>query len=1072
MSLFRRENDYTSLFFTREDNRTNLFFTPDLAIQYELDATIEITGFSITASGLDYTYSETARVNDTGTVLYFAQGDYTGDEVGLIAEGTRYDNPAVLPTGTIPFTNPNPSSNPGESSTTLNEHPELFGQVFSAMLVNETTRKYGVLVTASDNFSVGAAYTEARLFYRNTNATNVAFFDLNVDTTYNSYWYNIASGTIEFDTKTNSVLTLFDFPYHTFTHNLSVGGETAPFDRRSRWVIQDSSAPYEYGNIDVFSFGIQVSEGGTVADIIGNGIMTAVNTGSFTFLNNAAIVIDNPNADIDWKGIASASLFDDRIDIVKSGTWTNTWYYQINTGSVISVLNGATTVAVSLSNNDQVTIYQPLTGANIVLTYIKDITVAYTPSPPPTSYSVEVTTRGINLPHNVQIKDSGNNNLVTYSQDTNPKIIDLRDVEGVAIYGVGTVTFHVENVNVSFDASYYNDGSFTYSAVEIENYDPSYDENVSGYPNYRVYVGGNPIYTTANDILYFGNYTDTTDLFLNGVANDTFHDFTLSDADFVSPAIYSVDTVIPAQNPSILARYLNNSVTPELVSKLYSQVLPITDITTQQFKTNFGTFYQFDGTTNQLTCRVSLQTALNGSWKVIGDSFLVFQYDPNLIEFVSPTSPTGFYTWDGVNYSDPAGQKTLGISFSNAKAGNFDFIDVVFAVYQSSFITTAITSGAHTSIKDTSGTVLLASNPITFTNTGYFWNGITSFSFTASSITITPSGSWAGINWSYQINGSAPVSVSGATLTVTGLSIINGDVIQVNQPINGDPLTQTASGIVFIPPSPLSNYTVSAPITGFFGGNKTTSPDGQYLIQNDLTTASTTTYRVYTMSTPFDLTTATLTSTSPAAPTLGSRPRGQLVQNDENTSDPFHGRRYWIFENSTTSTIKLYTSTTAWDVSSGTWSTVSLNGTLPRIWFGGFTNNGTTLALVDDTYLKVYTLTIPYDLSTFNPAFPNNTITETTVMGAGNIEPIEEIQWVNGGNYCYAINNAGILALFDTTSSPYDYSLLNSTNRLDLDTTTFAQTGAEWTFRMPSVNVTSGTQGILFSNNGYNVIAN
>lgn len=855
MSLFRRENDYTSLFFTREDNRTNLFFTPDLAIQYELDATIEITGFSITASGLDYTYSETARVNDTGTVLYFAQGDYTGDEVGLIAEGTRYDNPAVLPTGTIPFTNPNPSSNPGESSTTLNEHPELFGQVFSAMLVNETTRKYGVLVTASDNFSVGAAYTEARLFYRNTNATNVAFFDLNVDTTYNSYWYNIASGTIEFDTKTNSVLTLFDFPYHTFTHNLSVGGETAPFDRRSRWVIQDSSAPYEYGNIDVFSFGIQVSEGGTVADIIGNGIMTAVNTGSFTFLNNAAIVIDNPNADIDWKGIASASLFDDRIDIVKSGTWTNTWYYQINTGSVISVLNGATTVAVSLSNNDQVTIYQPLTGANIVLTYIKDITVAYTPSPPPTSYSVEVTTRGINLPHNVQIKDSGNNNLVTYSQDTNPKIIDLRDVEGVAIYGVGTVTFHVENVNVSFDASYYNDGSFTYSAVEIENYDPSYDENVSGYPNYRVYVGGNPIYTTANDILYFGNYTDTTDLFLNGVANDTFHDFTLSDADFVSPAIYSVDTLIPAQNPSILARYLNSSVSPNLVSKLYSTVLPITDVTTQQFKTNFGTFYQFDGTTNQLTCRVSLQTALNGSWKVIGDSFLVFQYDPNLIEFVSPTSPTGFYTWDGVNYSDPAGQKTLGISFSNAKAGNFDFIDVVFAVYQSSFITTAITSGAHTSIKDTSGTVLLASNPITFTNTGYFWNGITSFSFTASSITITPSGSWAGINWSYQINGGTPVSVPGSQLTVTGITILNGDVIQVNQPINANPLIQTASGL----PNPAPSITSSSTISVNQSVTTITNPETCRIVNNGSTLwvssrsgASKPFYR-YDLSTAFDI---------------------------------------------------------------------------------------------------------------------------------------------------------------------------------------------------------------------------
>ncbi len=1059
MSLFRRETDFTSLFFTREDNRTNLFFTEDSSRQYELDATIQINGFTVTASNLNYSYSETSRVNDTGTVLYFAQGDFTGNELGLITNGTRY--PTTLPSGTIPFTNPNPANNPPSSTTTLNEHPELFGQVFSAMLVNETTLKYGTLVTSSDNFSVGATVTGSRLYYRNTNSTNKAFFDLYVDTTYNSYWFNIATGTINFEFPANVLATDFDFPYHTYVYTLSTGGHTAPFDRQSRWVLTDSS-PYEYGEIDVFSFAIQVSNTAIVSEVIGNGLITAVNSGSFSFLNNAPIIIDNPNADIDWKGIASASLFDDRIEIVPAGSWSFNWYYRINGGTIVTVGDSTvTTASVSLSNNDDVEIFQPINGSKIELTYVKSITVSYTPSPPPTSYSVVVTTVGIHLPHNVQIKDNNNNNLVTFSQDTNPKTIDLRDVNGTLIYGEGIVTFHAENVNVSFDASHYNDGSFTYSGVEIENYAPTLLDTT--YPTYRVGFGGNPIFTTASDTLYFGNFDDTPDLFLNGVAGATTHDFTLTDADFVSPAIYSTDTLIPAQNPTILARYLDNTVIPELLSPLYSAVVPITDITTEFFKTKFGTFYQFDSATNQLSCRVSLQTALNGTWKQIGDSYLEFQYDPNLIEFVSPTSPTGFYAWDGINYIDPVGQKTLGISFSNAKAGNFDYIDVVFAVYQSSFITTAITSGAHTSIKDTGGNVILSTNPIDFTNTGYFWNGISSFTYTPSSFTITPTGSWTSLNWSYQINSGTTVSVPGTQFTVSGLTINNGDIIRVNQPINGDPIIETVTGLTFIPPDPLSNYVIGS-VGSIQVGDFTTSPDGTYLIQMDLTGASTTTIRVYTMSTPFDVSTMTLTSTSSAA-SMSSRPRGLVAQNDDNTSDSFHGRRFWVFQNNPSTTVYLYTTPNAYDMTGGTWSTVSAIATVPRQRHGAFTNNGTTLALCDDSTLRTFTLSTAYDLSTLNYTAPIFSALSTSFGFGGGY--FTEICWVNQGRYCFITNVFGFgsgVGLYDCSASPYDYNeMISSLNHIDIDTTTFNFSGNEMCVRFVTTGMTTGSKGLTAS---------
>lgn len=280
-------------------------------------------------------------------------------------------------------------------------------------------------------------------------------------------------------------------------------------------------------------------------------------------------------------------------------------------------------------------------------------------------------------------------------------------------------------------------------------------------------------------------------------------------------------------------------------------------------------------------------------------------------------------------------------------------------------------------------------------------------------------------------------------------------------------LTSTSSSPVapLVPPSPLSNYVIdTSNVVTVQSGDFTTSPDGTYLVQMDLTAASTTTLRIYTMSTPFDVTTATLTSTSSAV-SMSSRPRGLLVQNDENTSDSFHGRRFWVFQNFSGTTVYLYTTPNPWDMTSGTWSTVTALATIPRMRHGAFTNNGSNIALCHDTGINVYSLSTAYDLSTLNynsPIFSDVASSFGFTSGY-----FTEICWVNQGNYCFLTGVTGYtsaVGLYDCSASPYDYGeMIKAAKQIDIETTHFDFVGNEMCVRFNTSGMTTGTKGLTAS---------
>jgi len=764
-------------------------------IPFTLDNTILINGFAITGTGLNYVYSDTGRVNDAGTTLSLAEGDFTGQEELLISQGTSATS------GTISFTNPDPTPNPSQDAGAIVPIPELTQKVFSAMLVNESERKYGVLTTTTGvGFDVATTFLDAVVsVYEIVPESNRVKLKLQVDTTYIDSWLTLKSAIFKIDYLLSEVFLSYqvvDNPLYSSetATSINAGGQTFPFTRQYSAVIQDAVGPYYYGNYAIVNFEILISGGnsGNLTDFLGNPTLSMTTPANFQFFNGTPTIV---NQFLTWNGISDFELYEDRIVIIKSGTWTTTpWYYEITRGGVaqgvVAVSGGAETEFVSLLNNDSVRILQPFTGSNLTKVFLKSLSVSYTNNPP-TSYTADVVLVGVPLPATIDIK-SGGTTITSITQTTQTQTTG--DLRTLGVYGLGVVSFEVDTLATNFDASYYNDGVFTYSGSEIQGYNITTAENLPDQITWT--FNGTRLFETAGEDLYFGDYGTLFDLINNATPDATSFITSYSDSDFVSPAVYTSDTPIPAVNKSgIRAVLFDNTLgiqSPVYVGSASKSV------SADYFTSDFGTFYFLDSTQNLLTCRIAIQTAFNTEWRLLGSAVIRLEYDDTIIQPSSTTQQ--LYEDSGDTFGDPSGiQRYRVIPVGGTpKAGTFDLIDIVFEVFDTSSISTALSVARLTSIQDETSTEYLPIVQMDITDANFFWVGINDFTFTATSITISKNaqGSYTG-NWSYRINGGSIVPVSWSLNSVTGLSLLNGDIVEVFQPINGTTITKTISGLTF-----------------------------------------------------------------------------------------------------------------------------------------------------------------------------------------------------------------------------------------------------------------------------------
>lgn len=821
MSLFRRDTDFTSLFHTREDNRTNLFFTEDAAGVNIEDSTINpsltINGWNVTISGLEYTYVESGRSGtDSSTVLYYAVGEDLSDVVELVQTypTATYFGGSIPGTLTLPFTNPDPSPNPLVTSTALNTIPDLTDRYLLAGLWKKSTNEVSPLYNIPRTFSAGANFVDGLIRVKSFNpSTAVLTLEFIVDTTYNNFWYDISVGTTNFDylsTKFDSITfnAVNGLYSGSYVINDNAGGHTAPFDKKY-YINFTDTAPRYAGNFAIYEWTHRVIAYGNLSTFIGNPTFTLVNSGSFSYATNKVATIED--SVIGWIGINSFTLTESEIIVNKSfPEWTTNFTLTHTRGGTTTnytITGGPTVIDMSTlsppitpSNNDVFEIIQPVSGPTLSVTYQKSITVAYTGTPP-NDWTVTVTTLGINLPVTVDIRDGSNNKIDDFEMTTSTFVFDIRDLPltpsygghtHVDWYGSGTVYFHTSSVNTPFDASYATDpadGS-TLSGAMINGYDTTVTNN----PYTFTFVGTFE-FADGHDF-YYNDYDTGTgtkgDLVLDNQTSTTITK-TFQQSDFTG-AIYTADTPIPAVNrdvKAVLYEPISGTLSP-LVS--VSKSFDVGETYLKSELTNF--FYQ----AGLLEFRVLITTAKGSIWNLLEEGSFSLEVDSGVLEFHDFTASSS-YQLDSQSGTNP---RTFNISSGSPYAGTIQVAVIRYRVL-SAGDQTDIVSGNWSSLKKNSGTVWATNVSIDVPTVAWFSEEITAITaYDATSFTIQKNISLP-FNWSYRINAGStvPVSgVSGATQTVSGITLTNGDVLEVFQPYYaGVTLTETLSGL---PPAALT----------------------------------------------------------------------------------------------------------------------------------------------------------------------------------------------------------------------------------------------------------------------------
>lgn len=268
-----------------------------------------------------------------------------------------------------------------------------------------------------------------------------------------------------------------------------------------------------------------------------------------------------------------------------------------------------------------------------------------------------------------------------------------------------------------------------------------------------------------------------------------------------------------------------------------------------------------------------------------------------------------------------------------------------------------------------------------------------------------------------------------------------------------------------VPPYPLSNYSVDTSNTfNFSSGDVMLSYDGTKSVGYQLPSGDLTIVKIgiQTLSTPF---TVSSTGSVSVSSNFDRDQRIRCVCMIRDSSHSDYGKKFWV--SGDLSETSLFTATTAWDPTSGSWSTeISAVSGNPRIRWMDFRDDGLKWDTIEDTGtsdFRSYNLTTAYDLSSVSIGSPDLTITDFNSGIGFTSGQTASIEWVNGGKYCFVISTHGVVKFVDTSSNPYDPSLLVSANVLDTDSTTFNFTNDEIGFYPDPNNFKTGSKGVVIS---------
>ncbi len=188
-------------------------------------------------------------------------------------------------------------------------------------------------------------------------------------------------------------------------------------------------------------------------------------------------------------------------------------------------------------------------------------------------------------------------------------------------------------------------------------------------------------------------------------------------------------------------------------------------------------------------------------------------------------------------------------------------------------------------------------------------------------------------------------------------------------------------------------------------------PDGTKLYVIGITTD--TVYQ-YTLSTAWDVSTASYDSKSYSVSSQETTPRSLYIKSD--------GLKMYVFGDAT-DTIYQYTLSTAWDISTASYDSVSKNVSSEAVNGTAITlnANGTSLYLAEgDQYVTSYTLSTAWNISTASsPVVHNFSSQDTTVVG---------ISFNSDGTIFVLNGSTNNKFYFYTLSTPYDLSTATYTN--------------------------------------------
>ena len=817
--------------------------------------------------------------NTTGFTVTISSTQNTLTKQQLVTDG---QNALISPTITQSFVYNEEKFPPIDLATGkrvtqgLTEIPVLSGRKAFLTSFNSDKNTYSEPKYEEDfNYDVGDDYLSfSDLFSVSDPTQNHVFVAPNLITIKGRSWHDIVSFTFEIEYDSTKMVYDASSLVNQYGYTLSVNadyGGAVTLDKKMRVTGQIASG-YAGAVIELIKLPFIINQ-----DVDNNDFsdprITCVDTNGLSFFDNATRVI--PSLASAWSGIESISITNSGITITKTAAYpagaTQPWGYAINGGARFDVPITTTTVSVVIASGSEVTVYQPISGDNIVeILPPPTVTSTFTDS----TYDLSFNAQNVQLPWNGDLQWTNPDTQVTasyyqFTATTNPYSVgDVRDLVNNTLLGyiytlvvndgTGTYTF-ADSVDLSYPTD--TDGT-SLGGQEIVGFDLTY---VSGY-NYD-YTDSSKLYATGSTLYHDVDISTKAGLIASGQTNitntfdfDQVNDIvptTTTGGSFVSDSL-DATTNVPRLTDRPVAAVLYDS-TRDTYSPLY-QTTQTLDIGSSlvDIKMELDGVY---GSLNQIWYTLKINTISDNVWSLLRSYDFQLELDSTYINYVGHTSsvynPASATT--AISNAPYDVQLNLTESGVAGRAGLFNVAVLKFEYVDSwSTGTFPIGNGLGNNLRR-EGDVVWANNKgfSSIAESTFTWNGITDFTISqdGTSMTMTPSGSFS--NWTYDINGGTVISAGSSSVTnVTFATPLSGDdVVTVYQPINGTNIQKTyvvpavirlvktgdssASNmfILEIDPFRIVN-SANEQITDFtyvLGGTTITTDDGTYLNDDDLT---------------------------------------------------------------------------------------------------------------------------------------------------------------------------------------------------------------------------------------------